>query len=147
MNNLVDLAENFLGKKEAEIREQICWLIDRGILVIHETEKQVSLNPEGERYNLTVSQRLGVSVETERYINKLEAENRALKEIAEAAKNYVFYTKVDCPACQLEDPVEGVPCYCNDFYEAFDSLRKVVSDFFAADLTGMNAYNSPKKSR
>lgn len=95
---LSDLAKNFVSKKEDELRQQLGWLIDRGILVIHQTQEQYDLKKQDDGgYKFTVSQRLGLHVEAERYIEKLESKLEKLMAVVEAAKPILDgHERMDC---------------------------------------------------
>lgn len=76
------LTKDLLSRKDKEIREQLAWLIERKVLVVYETEPKVQIDGN----ELKVTQRIGLQVETEKYIEKLEATIEKLNRVVEAAK-------------------------------------------------------------
>ena len=57
-------------------------------------------------------------------VDKMMAEYGALLKVAEAARSYVRRTY--CPACSTESSSEGLPCYCFDEIDSWDSLIKAI---------------------
>lgn len=85
MTDLKKLASDFSEQKEAELKKQLAWLIERGILVIHQTQQDWDMTPD---YEVRVSQRLGLAVETERYIEELEIKISKMEDVVEIARHF-----------------------------------------------------------
>lgn len=85
----IDLSD-FFKQQEDEIKEQLASLVNRGILVIKKTPLEVSMltkSPDG-TMSLNLRQRLGVAVETEAYIEKMEECLRDAMKVVNAAKAF-----------------------------------------------------------
>lgn len=87
--------KNILSKKDDEIREQLAWLLQRGILVVYETKPKVDIIGN----ELEISYRIGLQVETEKYIEKLER-------IAEAAEQIATHVFIGYGLKQLENALK-----------------------------------------
>ena len=80
---------DLMTAKEHELRLQLKSLLDRGILVCYQTPMEH--NFDGNK--CTVSQRIGLKVETEEYISKLEKELKAARECVEYLKKLAGLSK------------------------------------------------------
>lgn len=48
-----------------------------------------------------------------------------IEELREIASNYKRWVNMPCPACSMEIPTDGVPCYCMDALDALRDLQEM----------------------
>lgn len=81
------LSSELVEKQSQYVCEELASLIQRGILVVHKTLPEIStLELKDGNYKVTLSQRIGLKVETEKYIAKLEKEIEVFREVEKVAR-------------------------------------------------------------
>lgn len=78
------VSASLLQEKESVILKELNKLVDKGLLVV--VQKEPVLTREKNSNEVKVSQEIGLILKDQEYINKLEEENKKLREIVGSEK-------------------------------------------------------------
>lgn len=90
ITSTTDIANTVIKTKELRIMQQLSWLVERGILVIEEQPGQFLYSPDHNHVEWV--QEITLSVKDKAYIEKLELENKRLKQMIDAFKEALDVT-------------------------------------------------------